>query len=312
MAHPSRSASRSACLRADGILLLVAIIWGSAFSAQRVASAHLGSFLYNGIRFLLGALVLLPLLRGRGHRWTGVPRREWLGGLLAGVLLAAASALQQAGLRYTTAGKAGFITGLYVVLVPLILAIVWRQPPRWPSAVASLLAAAGLYMLSGTGSLALGVGDSLELGGALLWALHVILIDRLAGRVNAMRLAAIQFAACGLISTALGLVWEGDTLGGLSAAWWAILYGGLISVGIGYTLQVVAQRVAPATDAAILMSLESVFAALFGWLTLGETLSGPQMIGCVLMLVGMLVAQISVPARAGPVRQSDIGSTEPV
>lgn len=278
-------------LRADLTLLAVAVVWGSSFVAQRVAAAYLGPFFYTGTRFVLGALTLLPLV---GHRLRALTRLELRGGALAGLLLFGAANLQQAGLRFTTAGKAGFITGLYVVLVPLFLALVWRQWPRWFAWGASLLAAAGLFLLSGVGRLTLAPGDGLELAGAMLWALHVILIGRLASRVDVLRLALVQYLVCGLLSTVLGLGMEAHTLGGLAAAWWAVVYNGVLSVGLGFTLQVVGQRRAPATDAAVIMSLEAVFAALFGWLLLGETLTARQSLGCGLMLAGILLAQVRV------------------
>jgi drug/metabolite transporter (DMT)-like permease len=137
------------------------------------------------------------------------------------------------------------------------------------------------------------LGDGLELLGACLWACHVILIDRLAGRVNGLRLALVQYLACGLLSTALGLGLEAHTLGGLRVAWWAVLYGGVVSVGLGYTLQVIGQQGALATDAVLILSLEAVFAALFGWMLLGETLTWGQMLGCALIMGGMLLAQFS-------------------
>jgi drug/metabolite transporter (DMT)-like permease len=299
---------RNKRLLADLALFAAAVVWGSAFSAQRVAAAHLGPFLYNGVRFLLGVLVLLPLLRGRLR---GITRLEWQGGILAGILVVAAAALQQGGLLFTTAGKAGFITGLYVVLVPLFLALApvssgWRQRPGWMAWAASGLAAAGLFLLSAAGSLSPSLGDGLELIGAALWALQVIVIGRFAHRVDPLRLALIQYLVCGVLSTLLGLGLESHTLGGLRVAWWAVLYGGLISVGVGYTLQVVGQKVAPATDAAILMSMEAVFAALFGWLTLGERLTPVQLLGCALMLAGMLSAQASAFQRAEPSSEAEV------
>jgi drug/metabolite transporter (DMT)-like permease len=300
----ARVLARGRRTRADLALFSTSIIWGSAFVAQRVAAAHVGPFLYNGIRFLLGALVLLPLVwwRGRAVRGTLAAARQetcggskagtmWRGGVLAGLILVGAAVLQQAGLAYTTAGKAGFITGLYVVLVPLFLAVGWRQWPRPLAWVAPLLAAGGLYLLSMVGRFSISLGDGLELLGACLWACHVILIDRLVGQVDGLRLALVQYLACGTISLFLGFGLEAHTLGGLGAAWGAVVYGGVISVGLGYTLQVIGQQDAPATDAVLMLSLEAVFAALFGWFLLGETLTRVQVLGCVLMIGGMLLAQ---------------------
>lgn len=288
--RPESKARRGQRLRADLTLLVVAILWGSAFVVCRLAAAQTGSFLYNGTRFLLGVLMLSPFV---GVRLRGLVRVEVWGGALAGVLLFAASGLQQMGLQFTTAGKAGFITGLYVVLVPLFLALVWRQWPRWSTWVASLLAAMGLFLLSAVEQLALAPGDGLELVGAVFWALHVILIGRLAGRVDVLRLALMQYLVCGSLSLAAGWMFESSTAPGLASAWWAILYTGVFSVGLGYTLQVIGQRHAPAADASIILSGEAVFAALSGWLFLGESLAPWQLLGGALMLAGMILAQAS-------------------
>ncbi len=299
--EPSDSQHGSRRAVADLMLIGVAAIWGSAFSAQRVASAYVGHFTYNGLRFLLAVVILTPILRGR---WRSIPRAEWGGGVLAGLVLAGASALQQAGIAFTTAGKAGFITGLYVVLVPLFVALISRQRPSRLAWGASLVAAVGLYLLSVEGQWTLQPGDALELGGAVLWATHVIVVGRLVRYADPLRLSCVQYLVCGAVNTTLGLLFERETLLGLQAVWWTVLYGGAISVGLGYTLQAYAQRDAPATDAAIILSMEAVFAALFGWLTLRERLSPVQVAGCVMMLGGMLLAQTSsrveaVEARPG-------------
>jgi drug/metabolite transporter (DMT)-like permease len=283
------SVPRGKRLPADLALLLVAVIWGSAFSAQRVAAAHLGSFLYNGMRFLLAAVVLS--LMGR-NVWRRIRRAEWRSGAIAGILLASAATLQQAGLIFTTAGKAGFITSLYVVLVPVLLALVWKHRLPWISWAASAIAVLGLFLLSLPESWALNVGDGLELVGAGLWALHVIWIGRVSGRLDTLRLSMVQYLVCGIACLVLGLVFEADTLGGFPAAWWTVAYGGVVSVGLGYTLQVYGQKVAPPADAAVLLSMEAVFAAFFGWLLLGEMLSGRELVGCALMLAGMFLVQL--------------------
>ena len=275
-------------LRADMLLLLVAVIWGSAFSAQRAAATHLGFLLFNGLRFLLGALTVLIFLRGRSMKFTS---QEIKGGILAGTILITAATLQHAGLRYTTAGKAGFITGLYVVLVPIFLTIFWKKMPSKDAWFASLLAVFGMFLLSMDGSSQLALGDGLEMAGAVMWALHVIVIGSLAKNTDGLRLAFVQYFVCGVLGTVIGLLLESDTLNGLTTSWWAVLYTGVISVGLGYTLQVIGQKTAPETDSAIILSLESVFAVLFGWIFLRELLTTQQFIGCLLMLCAMLIAQ---------------------
>jgi len=280
---------RAARLRADLLLLTAALVWGSGFVAARIGAQHLDPWVYNGLRFLLGAVVLLPLVI---RRLRGLSRIELWGGLAAGLLLLAASNLQQVGLAFTTAGQAGFVTGLYVVLVPLFQALLLRRWPRWHAWVASILAAIGLFLLSGVGRLRLSVGDAWELGGAALWAAHILLIGRLVPQVDALRLALVQYLACGLLSAAVGFAVAPQPLAGLGTAGWAIAYNGVLSVGVGFTLQALGQRHAPATDSAVIMSLEAVFAALFGWLLLREALAWPQIVGCTLMLAGMLLAPI--------------------
>ncbi len=281
-------------LTADGLLLLVAVIWGSAFVAQRlIAVSGLGFFLFNGLRFLVGTAVTFLFLRGNLYGFT---RTELRGGALAGVIILSAATLQHAGMRWTTAGKAGFITGLYVVLIPLFLTIFWRRKLSTVTWMASGLAAAGLFLLSVQEDLTLAPGDGLEMIGAVMWTLHVILIGRLAPKCDALRLAIVQYATCGVLGTLIGLIFEGGTLGELPPAWLAILYTGGLSVGVGYTLQVMGQRHAPPADSAILLSLEAVFAALFGWWILGEALTPPQLLGCGLMMAGMLLAQWGVLA----------------
>ncbi len=267
------------------------MIWGSAFVVQRIAALDVGVLLFNGLRFLVGALALLPFAWRERMAPPVWRKANWVGVLMAGTLLAGGAALQQAGLQYTTAGNAGFITGLYVVLIPLFLAFGWRQRPRPAIWVAALLAAIGLFLLSIGGSLRLNAGDILELGGAVFWALHVILIGRLVERMDIMRLAAGQYLVCGLLSILVGLVFEATDWPALLSGWWAIFYTGIISVGLGYTLQALGQRHAPPADTAILLSMEAAFAALFGWIFLGEVLSALQLLGCGIMFAGVLLAQ---------------------
>lgn len=281
-------------LQADMALLLVSLIWGSAFVAQRVAAGQLGTFLFNGMRFLLAVLVLAPFAwfgRRKQPFNSHLDRRNLIGVISAGLLLLGGAAFQQAGLQYTTAGNAGFITGLYVVFIPLILAIVWHKPPPPLIWLAAGLAALGLFLLTTAGQLRLNPGDVLELIGALLWAMHVILIGLLVRWVNFWQVSIGQYLVCGVLSLLVGIAIEFETLPALAPGWWAVVYTGVLSVGVGYTLQVAAQRYAPPADAAIILSSEAVFAAGFGWLILDERLTALQLVGCGIMLAGMLVAQ---------------------
>lgn len=290
---------RKDTLASDSLLLLTAAIWGFAFVAQRMGMEYVGPFTFNGVRFLLGAAALVPLVWRLGGRKGVEPAPERkasarayvLGGALAGAALFAGASLQQVGLVYTTAGKAGFITGLYVVLVPL-LGLFFRQRPGAGTWVGVVLAAGGMYLLSVTETFSMAFGDFLVLLCALCFALHVLLIGYLSPLLESVRLSCLQFAVCGVLSLIVALAVEEITWAGLEAAMLPILYGGLFSVGVAYTLQVVAQRKAKPAHAAILLSMESVFAALGGYLMLGEVMDARALIGCGLMLAGMLASQL--------------------
>ncbi len=292
--------------RADALLLLTATIWGFAFVAQRVGMAYVGPFTFNGVRFALGSLSLVPLLyvldrrpsRARRLLPPTRPATILLGGGLAGLFLFAGASLQQVGLVYTTAGNAGFITGLYVVIVP-IMGLALRQRTTSGTWLGACLAAAGLYLLSITAQFTIAWGDLLELIGAFFWAAHVLIIGRLSPRMDALKLAITQFAACSLLSLMTALVIETITWEGLQQAAVPILYGGLGSVGVAYTLQVVAQKDAPPAHAAIFLSMEAVFAALGGWWLLNEVLTPRALCGCGLMLAGMLLSQLWPSGRGG-------------
>jgi drug/metabolite transporter (DMT)-like permease len=290
---------KASTLKADVLLLTAAIIWGTAFVAQRVGMDHVGPFTFNGLRFALGALSLLPLLyifRGQPAASENIlpsaSRGLFVSGsLLAGLALFAGASLQQVGLVYTTAGKAGFITGLYVIIVPL-MGLIWRQKPSAGTWLGAILAAMGLYFLSVTERLTIEFGDLLNLIGAIFWAAHVLIIAWLSPRIQPIRLAFWQFIACSLMSLLTALIFEEIDWGGIQAAAIPILYGGLVSVGVAYTLQVVAQRDAHPAHAAILLSMECPFAALGGWLILSEVLGLRGLLGSGLMLAGMLLSQL--------------------
>jgi drug/metabolite transporter (DMT)-like permease len=288
---------KTSTLKPDALLLLTAAIWGFAFVAQRVGMNYVGPFTYNGVRFALGCLSLVPLLPGSRHAALQAvlppagKRLFWVGGGALGFVVFIAASLQQVALLYTTAGKAGFITGLYVVIVPLY-GLFWGRRPGSGTVIGALLAAAGLYLLSVTESVEIEFGDGLVLVSAFFWAAQVLLVAWLSPRVNAVRLAFYQFAVCSLLSLAAAFCIEIVSWSGIRAAAVPILYGGILSVGVAYTLQVVAQRDAHPAHASILMSLEAVFAVLGGWLLLDESMTLRGILGCGLMLTGMVVSQV--------------------
>jgi drug/metabolite transporter (DMT)-like permease len=311
---------RASVLANDALLLLTATIWGFAFVAQRVGMEHVGPFTYNAVRFALGALALVPLIIVRGARsarlaglaapaagasTSQAPTRRLPllpAGLLAGGVLFVGASLQQVGLLYTTAGKAGFITGLYVVLVPLS-GLLWGQRAGGSAWAGAALSVVGLFLLSMTSSFTIARGDLLVLVGAFFWAAHVQVVGWLSPRVDPVRLSCIQFVVCSLLCWLGALFTETVAVSGIFSAAIPILYGGVMSVGIAYTLQVVAQRSAPPAHAAILLSLESVFAAIGGGLILGERLGARGTTGCLIMFAGMLVSQVPLIVGAGSGKQ---------
>jgi drug/metabolite transporter (DMT)-like permease len=274
-------------LKADLTLLFVSVLWGSAFVFQRVVGEQGGVYFFNGLRFLLGAVILLPFIRGWGH----ISCAQWLWMGIAGTVLFSAALLQQAGIQYTTAGNAGFITSLSVVIVPFVLWIGWRERPRWQALAAAVMAGVGAYLLSTGGKFEVRRGDALELAGAFFWALHFVVLGKFAVRFSPIQFAAGQFFVAGLLNTIFGLFLEQPQFN--LAFTGAVLYTAVFSVGIGYTLQVWGQRYTPPSDAAIILSLEAVFAVLSGWLFLTENLSLLQFSGCGLILVAVLMAQFT-------------------
>lgn len=276
-------------LKADLTLLLVSVIWGSAFVAQRVAGQMGSVYLFNGIRYLLAALVVLPFV-GQIANLTKLPHAQFKWMFIAGFLLFVGSALQQVGLVYTTAGNAGFITGLYVVLVPIFLFIFWRERLHWLSLVAVGLAVGGAYLLSTAGRFEVRAGDALELVGALFWTFHVIVLGKFASRFESMSFSVGQLVVCGLLNLGVGAFVESVPVFDWSLVG-AIVYTALFSLGLCYTLQIWAQRHTPPADAALILSLESVFAVLAGWWLLNETLAPIQILGCVLIFVAVMLSQ---------------------
>lgn len=284
----SVSTPSSSRLRADMALFIAAIVWGTGFAAQRVAAIHIGVFLFNGIRFLIGAIVLLLLLRFRAR--TKRQDLPWI--LLAGSLLFIAGALQQEGLRTTTASNAGFITSFYTILVPLVLWAGWRKPAGLRIWAAAAIAITGNLLLSLGGYSKPAIGDVFELVGALMWAFHIIVITNQANRSNPLQFNMSQLLVAGLLNMMVSFVFEGvSSFGGVTPILWVIVYSGLVPVGIGYTLQIVGQKNAPPADAALILSLEAVFGAISGFIFLGETLAFVQIVGCILIFLGIVLSQ---------------------
>ncbi|KAF5049492.1 EamA-like transporter family protein [anaerobic digester metagenome] len=278
------------------ILLLTAAIWGFAFVAQRVGMQHVGAFTFNGVRFALGSISLLPVIYFFNRKNKEQQKEEAdlkstvKSGLIAGSVLFIAASLQQIGLIYTTAGKAGFITSLYIVLVPII-GILFKQKTHTKTWIGALTAAIGLYFLSINESFTIEFGDFLEIIGAVFWACHILLIDRFVKNVDAIKLSSIQFATCAVLSMITAFITEDVNAAGISGALVPILYGGIMSAGVAYTLQAVGQKYAKPSHAAIALSMESVFAAIGGIVLLAERMSPRGYLGCALMLLGMLIAQ---------------------
>jgi drug/metabolite transporter (DMT)-like permease len=275
-------------LKADIVLLLVAAVWGGGFVAQRTGSQHIGFFVFGTGRYFLGVISLLPFIRHYSF-----PRRWLPWSILTGVVLFAGSALQQAGISTTTAGNAAFITGLYVVIVPILMAIITRKPVPGITWVAAFTAVIGTFMLSSGGTLnAFAFGDVLELLGSVMWACHLILVSKLSPKVDLIQFSVLQYFVAGVLNLVFGLAFELPTFGNLPMVWTAIAYAGVISTAVGFTGQVWGQRHAPAVDAALILSMEAVFAAISGFLFLGERFTSVQVIGCVLIFGAMLVTQL--------------------
>lgn len=286
---------RSQALRADFLMLITAMIWGTAFVAQRIGMDNIGPFLFTGLRFALGALALLPLVIYQGRTAARhepfLQRGLILGGLSMGLALTLGINLQQVGLLFTSVTNSGFITGLYVIVVPLLGLAIGHKTGlgTW---LGAFLAVAGMALLSIGEDFTVASGDWIQLAGAFVWGVHVLLVSFFVSRHDAIRLAFLQFATCAVVSLLLALIFEDINPASIWLAGPALIYGGLFAVAVGYTLQVVAQKHAIASHAAIILSLEAVFAAIAGALFLEESLTLRGYMGCVLMFIEMLAAQL--------------------
>lgn len=281
------------------MLLLTAFIWGTAFVAQSVGMDYLEPFTFNGVRCLIGAIALLPCIwffnRGKEKENKvndeNAKRDLIKGGIACGILLFAASSLQQIGLVYTAAGKAGFITAFYIVLVP-VFGIFLHKKIGWKVWTAVAIALAGLYFLCITEAFTIGVGDIYVFLCALIFSVHILVVDHYAPKVDGVKLSCIQFLVAGIVSIPFMLILESPKMGNMLTSWFPLIYAGVFSCGIAYTLQILGQKNVNPAVASLILSLESCFSVLSGWVILGERLSARETIGCIMMFVAIILAQI--------------------
>ena len=282
------------------LLALTALIWGSAFVAQSVGMDYLGPFTFNSVRSYLGGAVLLPVIffmrrqrkkSDEGKAETGDRKTLVIGGICCGTALAAASSLQQIGLVYTSAGKAGFITALYILIVP-VLGLFFGRRAGMKVWIGVALAVAGMYFLCITDGFSISKGDFLVFLCAVIFSVHILVIDHFAPKVDGVSLSCLQFFVCGILCAVPMLAQEQPQFGEILEAWMPLAYAGVLSCGVAYTLQVIAQKNTDPTVASLLLSLESVFSVLTGWVILGERLSGRELFGCALVFAAVVLAQI--------------------
>lgn len=287
-------------LRQSLLLFLTATIWGVAFVAQSVGMDYVEPFTFNAVRNMIGAIVLLPCigllnrLNGKDNGEAGEPQKKTLiiGGISCGVLLFIASNLQQFGIQYTTVGKAGFITAMYIVLVP-VFGIFLHKKAGLKIWAAVALAVAGLYLLCMTdGSFSLQMGDLLVLACAVAFSFHILVIDYFSPKVDGVKLSCIQFFTCAVLSAIGMLLFEEPKLSQILAAWVPILYAGVMSCGVAYTLQIIGQKGMNPTVASLILSLESVVSLLAGWVILGQKLSKRELAGCALAFAAIILVQL--------------------
>ncbi len=302
-------------LRQSCILFLTALIWGVAFVAQSAGMEYLGPFTYNGVRSVLGGLVLLPCIalldriqgrqsgaetgsiqdrnqNGQGQEDGAAGRKQLLtGGLCCGIVLFVASNFQQFGIQYTTVGKAGFITAMYIVIVPLLGLLVHRKVGLqvWTGV---LFGITGLYLLCMKDSFRLEKGDALVLVCAFIFSLHILVIDHFSQKVDGVKMSCIQFWVCGILSLLCSFVFETPNLQNIRAAWMPVCYGGILSCGVAYTLQIIGQKGMNPTVASLILSLESVVAVVAGFLILGQSMSRRELFGCLMMVLAIVSAQL--------------------
>ena len=283
-------------IKATILLFLTAIIWGFAFVAQRVGADYVGAFTFNGVRFFLGTLSLIPVIlifeREKMDKTKFI--KILIPGVLAGTVLFIASTLQQYGVEITgSAGKAGFLTGLYTVLVPLIRFVMGKKTSVF-TFIGAIFAVAGLFFLCMTGDeLTFGIGDIVLIIGAFFWAGHILVVDKYVNDISPLKFSLVQFLVCGILSMTCAFMFEDVEFSAIKSAGIPILYGGIMSVGVAYTCQILGQKDSDPTFASIVFSTESVFSAIGGALLLNEIMSGRGYLGCVLIFIGIVLSQLN-------------------
>jgi drug/metabolite transporter (DMT)-like permease len=283
---------------ANILMFIAAFIWGVGFIAQKMAIGNIEAFTFNALKFLIGGLSMLPLMLyykkkpETGTAADKVPlKKTVIPGILIGFALCAAAALQQIGIATTTAGKAGFITDLYIILIPIAEVFIGRKISKtvWPCAVIALV---GLYFISVSNSFSVSKGDLIVFIGSFFWTLQMLLIDKFSKNYNLIRLSFIQYMTCAAVSAIIALFTENITLSGIMAGAGPVLYSGIMSVGVAYTLQIAGQRYAKPSTAAIILSMESVVGAVSGVIVLHERMTVRTVVGCVLMISAMVLIEV--------------------
>jgi len=287
-------------LKGTAAILVTTMIWGSAFVAQSVGMDHIGPFTFQAVRCLLGGLILLPIIAiadcfgkrdGKNFFTRWLDKKLWIAALLCGTPLFIATNLQQMGIVDTDAGKAAFLTAMYIVFVPILGIFVGQKPSKWIP-VSVVLGVVGLYFLSCVGVTRIAKGDLLLLGCALAFAVQILFVDKFANQVDCIRLNCICSFLCSALSAIVMVFTETPSLDGIRGCFGALAYAGCMSMGIAYSLQMIGQKDLPPATASLLMSLESVFAVIFGWLFLRQGLTPWEGLGCVLVFIAVILSQL--------------------
>ncbi|MDO4566457.1 MAG: DMT family transporter [Oscillospiraceae bacterium] len=289
------------------------VIWGAAFVVQSIGSRYLGPFAFGAIRFFIGALVLLPVIKIMNNKDGAAPKAdasfgEYLkGGLVCGTALFAAAALQQQGIAMSGASSAGFVTSLYVVLVPVFGFLFLKKKLTANTVLAVAIATVGVYLLCVTSSLTISKGDLFTMFGAVVWAVQILLLESCSQRLDGLKFAFFEFMACAALGFIATAVFERPPLENIAAVVWPLLYCGVLSVGVGFTAQIICIKYTDPVVASLIMSTEAVFAALMGWLILKESMSARQLLGGALVFSGVILAQLPLKSKNGETAEAETG-----